>query len=166
MDRPQLAILHDIPGRLRVRLPAGARTEGVADAVTRLPGVAGCRWSPRTRSLLTLYRPAEVAADDLVESIASHADVDLAPAVMSSAAAGVGRTPVAGTVIETVGAVNQRVARATGGALSLGLLVPLALTLWALRDATRGPMRPLPWSTALWYAHGLFRDYNLKPEPD
>jgi hypothetical protein len=57
--------------------------------------------------------------------------------------------------------VNQRVRRATGGRITLGVLIPLALTLWALRDATRGPMRPLPWSTALWYAHGLFRDYNL-----
>jgi hypothetical protein len=163
MDRPQLAILHDIPGRLRIRLPAGARTEGVVDAVTRLRGVAGCRWSPRTRSLLAFYRPGDVAVEDLVESIASHADVDLAP---RHSAADNGRTPVAGAVIETVGALNRRFVRATGGALSLGLLVPLALTLWALRDATRGPMRPLPWSTALWYAHGLFRDYNLKPGPD
>lgn len=168
MDRPQLAILHDITGRLRIRLPAGARTQGIADAVSRLPGVAACHWSPRTRSLLTLYRPGEVVVDDLVASIAAHADVDLAPEAASHSAGGNGHAPsaVAGAVIETFGSLNRRVARATGGSLTLGLLVPVALTLWAVRDATRGPMRALPWSTALWYAHGLFRDYNLTPGPD
>src|SRR5262245_11609344 len=160
MDRPQLAIMHDIPGRLRVRLPAGARTEGVAEAVARLPGVADARWSPRTRSLLALYRTGEVTVDDLVESIAAHADVDLAPApAVSGKTNGRAPTAVAGAVIETFGSANRRITRATGGALSLGLLVPIALTLWALRDIARGPVRALPWSTALWYAHGLFRDY-------
>jgi hypothetical protein len=24
---------------------------------------------------------------------------------------------------------------------------------------------PLAWSTALWYAHGLFRDYSLPASP-
>jgi hypothetical protein len=163
MDRPQLAILHDIPGRLRVRLPRGARTEGVAEAVARLPGVANARWSPRTRSLLALYRAEEVDADDLAQSIATHADVGLAARTShaSGDADGAARAPVAAAVMETVGKVNRRIMSATRGNLSLGLLVPLALTLWALRDATRGPLRPLPWSTALWYAHGLFRDYNL-----
>jgi len=168
MDRPQLAILHDIPGRLRVRLPVGARTDGVADAVSRLPGVADCRWSPRTRSLLTLYRPGQVVVDDLVESIAAQADVDPAPEAGSRSANSNGRAPsaVAGAVIETFASLNRRMARATGGSLSLGLLLPVGLTLWALRDATRGPMGAIPWSTALWYAHGLFRDYNLKPSRD
>src|SRR5262245_52738645 len=104
MDRPQLAIMHDIPGRLRVRLPAGARTEGVAEAVARLPGVADTRWSPRTRSLLAVYRAEEITADDLVESIATHADVDLAPAPAALAKTN-GRAPtaVAAAVIETFG---------------------------------------------------------------
>lgn len=168
MDRPQLAIMHDIPGRLRVRLPAGARTEGVAEAVARLPGVADTRWSPRTRSLLALYRAGEVNVDDLVESIATHAEVEIAPTAPIASGKTNGRAPtvVAGAVMETFGSLNRRIAKATGGSLSLGLLVPIALTLWALRDVTRGPIRALPWSTALWYAHGLFRDYNLTPVND
>ncbi len=165
MDRPQLAIMHDIPGRLRVRLPAGARTEGVAEAVARLPGVADIRWSPGTRSLLALYRAGEVDVDNLVESIAAQAGVEVAPTAPAASGKTNGRAPtaVAGAVIETVGSLNRRITGATGGALSLGLLVPLALTLWAVRDIIRGPIRSLPWSTALWYAHGLFRDYNLTP---
>lgn len=161
MDRPRLAVAHSIPGRLRVRLPPRARTEALQEAVARLPGVTQCRWSPRTRSLLALYRPGEVGAGVLVDSIAAHADVESVPeAPEAPGNGGNGRSPVAAAVIEAVGGLNRRVGRATRGRLTLGVLVPLALTLWAIRDATRGPMRPLPWSTALWYAHGLFRDYN------
>jgi len=162
MDRPQLAVVHSIPGRLRVRLPPHARTEAIQESVARLPGVTQCRWTPRTRSLLALYRPDEVGASVLVDSIAAQADVESAPAVTSAPEPSRnGGSPVAGAVVEAVAGVNQRVRRATRGRITLGILIPLALTLWAIRDATRGPMRPLPWSTALWYAHGLFRDYNL-----
>jgi hypothetical protein len=162
MDRLPLAVVHSIPGRLRVRLPPNARTQAIQESVARLPGVTQCRWSPRTRSLLALYRPDEVGTSVLVDSIAAQADVESAPAVTSAPEPnGNGGSPVAAAVVEAVGGVNRRVRRATRGRITLGVLVPLALTLWAIRDATRGPMRPLSWSTALWYAHGLFRDYNL-----
>jgi hypothetical protein len=118
---------------------------------------------------VAVYRPDEVGAAALVESIAVHADVDPVPDTPTQPRTdgdGNGRSPVAAAVIDTVGTLNRRVGRATRWRLSLGVLVPLALTLWAIRDATRGPMRSLPWSTALWYAHGLFRDYNLPPTGD
>jgi hypothetical protein len=162
MDRLPLAVVHSIPGRLRVRLPPNARTQAIEESVARLPGVTQCRWTPRTRSLLALYRPDEVGAGGLVDSIAAQADVESAPVMTGTAEpSSNGGSPVTAAVVEAVGGVNQRVRRATRGRLTLGVLVPLALTLWAIRDATRGPMRSLPWSSALWYAHGLFRDYNL-----
>jgi hypothetical protein len=162
MDRLPLAVVHSIPGRLRVRLPPNARTQAIEESVARLPGVTQCRWTPRTRSLLALYRPDEVGAGGLVDSIAAQADVESAPVMTGTAEPSInGGSPVTAAVVEAVGGVNQRVRRATRGRLTLGILVPLALTLWAIRDATRGPMRSLPWSSALWYAHGLFRDYNL-----
>jgi len=58
-------------------------------------------------------------------------------------------------------AVNARVAGTTGGAITLGVLVPAVLTLWAAREILRGRAAPLRWSSALWYAHSLFRDYAL-----
>src|SRR5262245_38321903 len=161
MDRQPLAVVHSIPGRLRVRLPPNARTEAIQESVARLPGVTQCRWSPRTRSLLALYRPDEVGAAVLVDSIAAQADVDSAPPVIAPEPRANGTPPVAAAVVETVGGMNQRLHRATGGRLTLGVLLPLALTPSGTPDPTRGPLRPLPWSTALWYAHGLFRDYNL-----
>jgi hypothetical protein len=161
MDRSRLAVVHSIPGRLRVRLPPNARTQALQEAVGRLPGVTQCRWSPRTRSLLALYRPEEVGTEVLVDSIAAQADVDVSPAAIEPESNGHGGSPAVAALVQAVGGLNQRVRRATGGRITLGVLIPLALTLWAIRDATRGPLRPLPWSTALWYAHGLFRDYNL-----
>ena len=37
---------------------------------------------------------------------------------------------------------------------------------WALIEVVRGRTGPLAWSTALWYAHGLYRDYSLPPTRD
>jgi hypothetical protein len=155
-----LAIVHDIPGRLRIRLPATARVTDLEAAVTQLPGVASCRWSPRTRSLLTTYRPDEVAPTAIVNAIVDHAGVDPDPAPFAPEPSA-DRPSLVAAIIESVRGLDRRVGRITGGGFTLGVLVPLALTLWALRDATRGPIQALPWSSALWYAHGLFRDYNL-----
>jgi hypothetical protein len=44
--------------------------------------------------------------------------------------------------------------------------VPLALTIWAGREILRGHAAPLAWSSALWYAHGLFRDYSVPSRED
>jgi hypothetical protein len=157
----RLAIVHDIPGRLRVRLPSTARSEGLESAVKQLRGVVACRWSPQTRSLLTLYQSGEIGADEILETIGDRADVDVDPA----ARPGLGREPagpaLAAATIDAVTAVDQRLRQLTGGALALRVLVPLALVLWAVRDLARGSVNPLPWSSALWYAHGLFRDYTL-----
>jgi hypothetical protein len=63
-------------------------------------------------------------------------------------------------VIGTASDLDRGVRLTTRGLLGLGGLVPVALALWAVAEIARGRMAPLAWSTALWYAHGLFRDYN------
>jgi Heavy metal associated domain 2 len=159
-----VSVVHDMPGRLRLRLPSEANTEGLEDAVRDLPGVATCRWSPSTRSLLIHYVPSENTPEALAQSVAGHAGVPLRArsAVMRiDGRAGAARSPVAASIVESFGELNQRIARTTGGVVDLGLLVPVALTLWAARELVRGQMGPLAWSTALWYAHGLFRDYSM-----
>jgi hypothetical protein len=160
VPREALAILHDIPGRLRVRLPATARIADLEGAVSQLPGVVSSRWSPRTRSLLTTYRPEDIEAETILGAIADQAGVDPAPEPDTAATRRNG-SPVAAALVQTVTGMDRRLGHASGGVFTLGVLVPLALALWAMRDLTRGPIRALPWSTALWYAHGLFRDYNI-----
>jgi Heavy metal associated domain 2 len=153
-----LTVAHDIPGRLRLRLPRQARIEGVTDTIDRLPGAHGCVWSPRTRSLLIHYAPGELTSAEIARVVAEHAALS-PPVLPGGSPVADGRPTIAAAVVETVGELNQGIARRTQGRLDLGLLVPVALTLWALRQLLRGPVRPLAWSSALWYAHGLFRDY-------
>jgi hypothetical protein len=112
------------------------------------------------------YDADVLAAADITRSAAAHAAV--APPEPDEAPRGAqpdGRSPVALAVTDAFGELNQRLSRLTRGRLDLAILVPLGLTLWALRDMTRGPIAPLAWSSALWYAHGLFRDYNPPAAP-
>src|SRR2546427_9839086 len=52
-DAPRaVGIVHDIPARLRLRLPPGARTAGLNAVGGRVTGALGSVWAPRTRSLL------------------------------------------------------------------------------------------------------------------
>ncbi|HKW93522.1 MAG TPA: hypothetical protein VJX92_16625, partial [Methylomirabilota bacterium] len=66
----ELLIVHDIPGRLRLRVPSAAAPADLPGTILQEPGVTGCRWSPRTRSLLVLYRPEAVDAATLTEAVA------------------------------------------------------------------------------------------------
>jgi hypothetical protein len=154
-----LEVVHSIPGRLRVRVPTAADTEGLTEAVTSLPGVISAVWSPLTRGLLVLYDREQADDAAIVGAIADHTQVDVTPPAAPSTNGG--RPTVAGAVSSVFGAVNARVAGTTGGALTLGVLVPAVLTLWAAREILSGRAAPLRWSSALWYAHSLFRDYAL-----
>jgi len=156
-----LAVVHDIPGRLRLRLPRGTTTAELAAVVGRQPGVLDCRWAARTRSLLIQYQPGVTSPSALVEAVATHSGAPAAPPPEPAAADPLPRPPLARAIAGGLAELDRGVARATGGAVDLRLLVPLALAGWALRELLRGQVGPLAWSSALWYAHGLFRDYNL-----
>jgi hypothetical protein len=156
-----LAVVHDIPGRLRLRLPRGTTTAELAAVVSRQPGVIECHWAARTRSLLIQYRPGVTSPSALVEAVAAHSGAPAAPPPGPAPAVAAPRPPLARTIAASLAELDRGVARATRGALDLRLLFPLALAGWALREVLRGQAGPLAWSSALWYAHGLFRDYNL-----
>ena len=163
MSAVQLA--HDIPGRLRVRLPASAAVDAVQAAVGAVPGVRSTTWSPRTRSILVLYEPEAGARDAIVEAIADASGLDAPPTASMPAPVEPGAAVALG-VRQIFGEVDQRVQGATRGLVGLGGLVPVALTAWALAEVVRGRAAPLAWSSALWYAHGLFRDYQVPASRD
>jgi heavy-metal-associated domain-containing protein len=159
-----LEVVHHIPGRLRVRVPPAVRATDLSDAAAALPGVTSVSWSPRTRGLLVLYDRERADESAIVSALAQHAQVEVTRPTHPGAN---GQRPtLAATVASLFGEVNTRVARTTGGALGLGVLVPAVLTLWAARELLRGRAAPLAWSSALWYAHGLFRDYALPSRED
>ena len=165
----ELHVVHSTPGRLRIRVPPPATTGDLAAAVLGEPGVVGSRWSARTRSLLVLYRPDAADADALTDTVARLTGTRREPAANGRDHEPVSAAPGAtltGGLRDTVRVLDQRVQRATRGALGLGGLLPVALIGWALIEVVRGRTGPLAWSTALWYAHGLFRDYSLPPTRD
>jgi hypothetical protein len=49
-----------------------------------------------------------------------------------------------------------------GGMGGLGELAAVLLAKWATREIALGRTESLRWSTALWSAHGLFRDYGVR----
>jgi copper chaperone CopZ len=160
-----IVVAHDIPGRLRVRLPAGADTGSLHAALSTTPGVQSVTWSPRTRSVLVLYDPEQTSRERIVEALEQVSGVEVAPAAETPSAvtSEPGGTLALG-VRQLFGEMDQRVQRATRGLVGLGGLFPVALTAWALTEVVRGRAAPLAWSSALWYAHGLFRDYQV-PAP-
>ena len=153
-----LSVAHVSRGRLRVRIPKDADATGVEDAVAALPGVRSVTWQPRTRGLLVLYDAAAIEPSAVLDVVAEHADVDL-PEIAGPADP---EPPLTTLVARPVADLNQRLHRLSGGLADLRSLAPAALVAWAALELLRGRARPLAWSSALWYAHGLLRDYNVK----
>ena len=165
-----LHVAHEIPGRLRLRLPPGAPSDGLTAAVSAVPGVIGCTWSPRTRSLLVLSDPQHADRGAIVEAVARLTGLER-PVESTNGSPATPVRPEPGTLLATgvreiLGEVDHRVQRASRGLVGLGMLLPLALTTWALTEVVRGRAAPLAWSSALWYAHGLFRDYQVPATQD
>src|SRR5262245_313779 len=79
-----LEVVHRIPGRLRVRVPAAGDAEGLSEAVAALPGVTSVTWSPLTRRLLVLYDRARADDTAIVAAIADHAQLDVSSAAAPS----------------------------------------------------------------------------------
>jgi hypothetical protein len=161
-----LTIVHALPGRVRLRLPAAPDDDGLASAVSALDGVAACTWSPRTRGLLVRYDPHVTDAATIVHQVALHTGIDAPAEATGHAGNGLAAVPQLKLVVPALFAqVNQRLAHATRGAIDLGSGIPVLLVAWAVLELVRGRTAPLAWSSALWYAHGLFRDYNDLDRP-
>lgn len=158
-----LGVVHDIPGRLRLRLPPGAGSAGLTDVIDQLPGAQGTLWSPRTRSLLIHYDPDVLNAADIERAVAEHADLTLPDDDAPADQAADGRSPVAAALSDTFSNVNARIAQRTRGRVDLPMLLSIGLLFWAGRQLLRGPVTALSWTSAIWYAHGLFRDYHGPP---
>lgn len=162
-----LHVAHDIPGRLRLRLPLGTPTEGLQTAVAAEDGVTACTWSARTRSLLVLYDPEHADRAAILDAVVRVTGLESPGATAN----GHPVRPEPGTALtqgvrDLFGEVDHRVQRLTRGVVGLGALFPVALTAWAVTEVVRGRAAPLAWTSALWYAHGLFRDYQVDVTTD
>lgn len=158
-----IAVAHALPGRVRLRVPPRTDGEALAGTVSALEGVIACQWSPRTCGLLVSYDHHATDLATILEHVADETGLE-SPAVDDAGrlSAVNGGSPSPALAVPTLfRQANQRVADATRGTLDLASGIPLALVVWAAIELWRGRAAPLAWSSALWYAHGLFRDYNL-----
>src|SRR5262245_8761043 len=142
-------MVHHIPGRLRLRVPAGLAADPLGDAIRDLPGVRSCTWTPRTRSLLVLYEPGTATEESIVSAIEEHGAVVVPPEISDSTSSepsgsqSVSRNSsepptLAGVVMDAFGQIDRRVRHATHGTMGLGEVVPLGLALWAVRELVLG----------------------------
>ena len=152
-------VVHHSRGRLRLRV-SDADGETMAEAMRSVQGIRSAAWSPRTRGLLVLYDPDSVTADAILEAVADHADLGEEAVGWDDSPRPAAPPTVATAISGPVSEIEQRVRRSTHGLLGLGVIIPAVLTLWAVSEIVRGRVTPLSWRSALWYAHGLFRDYN------
>jgi hypothetical protein len=156
--KAHLAVIHNIPGRLRVRLPLGVQVPGLEKQLRAHPGVKTYRHSPRARSVLLEYEPTETTAETLLELMASIAGIDVDPL---EAGPGGLPAPLSHTITRAVSSLNAEIAKRTSYHLDMRTLLALSLGAWAATQIVRGRARSLPWSTALWYAYELFRHHTL-----
>src|SRR5262245_8521373 len=154
-----IRIVHSIPGRLRLRLPAHVDAELVTHSVQDLAGGVSCVSALRTRGLLVLYRP-EVSIEAILEAVREGAGDSALVESRTDASDEAG--PVLGAAVSGAAIqLDRGVRQVTGNLVGLGGLIPAALVIWAVRELMLGCAAPLAGSSALWSAHGLFRDYNI-----
>src|SRR5262245_10266954 len=159
-DRDGLVrVVHHIRGRLRLRAPSSVG-ETLSEALRAAPGVRSVVWSTRTRGLLVLYDPDTTTMHAVLDTVSEHAELEAAAPQPDAIGGAQPPATVARAVVGTMTELDRRVQRSTAGTLRLATLIPTALALWAVSEIVRGRVAPLSWSSALWYAHGLFRDYN------
>ena len=150
----RLAVVHNITGRLRVRLPADSEPGDLEKHLRAHDGVTSCRYDPRTRSLLIQYGPGEVSLEQLLNQIRSITGAEADP---EESADIVPATPLSKVVKGAVSSLNLRISDRTARQLNVRMIVALSLAGWSIGQIVRGRAKPLEWSTAFWYAYELFR---------
>lgn len=150
----RFVVEHALPGRLRLRLPSDVDLQPLIEAFKTRPGILEVTGSPTTGGMLIRFDPARVDVGTLLGVLDEHA----LEAQISD------RAPAPGTLAEAVTsavvALDEKVKDVTRSAIGLGTLVPMGLLTWAAREIALGRARPLAWTSAIWYAHGVLRDYD------
>lgn len=79
--------LHEIPGRIRVKIPAMKRNPALAEEVCAfslgIHGVTSAVPNTLTGSLIVLYDPERTSSDEILEALDRHKYFDRARAVTS-----------------------------------------------------------------------------------
>jgi heavy-metal-associated domain-containing protein len=160
-------LAHHLPGRLRVRIPAGARNPPVLDqikaSIASVPGVRRVDVNTAIGSMVVHYDAAQT--DDFIETVKRHgldtklfelvdpeigAVAEAVDAIEAETEELAAHSATARTLVQFVSGLNDEVKRATNNALDLKVLVPLTLAGYSLLHH-RSKL-----STPMWVTLGLF----------
>jgi copper chaperone CopZ len=156
----QVQVVHASPGRIRVKVPksavGSAALRDAEQALSAQPGVRQVRVNPAAASVVVDYDPEAVSLPALFAAIA-RAGVTIEPVDARKEGSRSTDGLYLGKPVEKVaGAANQQVAKLTGGAADLRVLVPVGLGALALREILSGRLGAAPWYTLLWWTFDSF----------
>jgi len=171
-----ITVVHAIPGRLRLKVdkvkgdPAFAQK--AEDTLGQVSGIERVEAKPLTGSVLIYYDLAKLLATGaftaltdgfaaLFPEIEQEAFGLEAESLMQHLATGAVPQPTV-SAMESLGALNTRVAELTGG-LDLKLLAPLALLFLGFRSLLTSKQKTFPaWYDYLWFGFSTFVMLNLR----
>jgi len=169
-----IKLVHAIPGRVRVKIAQlRDNPEFAREICQRLSGVRGIRQieaNPLTGSLLVLYDLEEMtsleslfALSEIVTPLFPGLDMAQLEEWLGQSGNGPGApASLASSIPATLGALNARVRKATGG-LDLKLLLPLTLFVLGVRGLLAKNV-PFPaWYDLWWFSFSTFFILN-RPE--
>lgn len=148
-------IVHNTPGRLRLRLPRPALADSaqpLPETLAVVPGVQQVRLGLAASSLLVLYDPASVGVAALTEALHQAgvhvtAEAEIEPAPL----AGDGPSAASQAINRVAAQFDARVGRATGNVFDLRTLIPLGIGALAVREILLGRLHAAPWYTLVWW---------------
>jgi hypothetical protein len=163
-------VVHASPGRIRVRVPREALSDGALReaerALAALPGVREVRKNPLASSIVINYDAHALDLPALLAAIAQAGVTFVTPsdAREDSTDAAAESTSLARSLTAFFDKADRRLADATSGAADLRTLVPLGLAVLAAREVLAGRVTAAPWYALLWYAVDSFIKLQ-KPGP-
>lgn len=153
MSAPEALISHQIPGRVRIKVPSqkenGEYFSALENAFSQMKGVESIKSNPLTASVLFMGKNCDSA------SIAEQGEkngvfrmVDTIPK----------KTVLPQKVTEPIRSLNACLGRLTSGEVDFAGILFLILLATGAVQILRGRFNSPPWYTAYWYAFGVFRN--------
>ena len=167
MEMRRGRIVHEIPGRVRIRVNRGELTDGsvreLEAGLAALGGFQRVQVSPSTGSVLISYNPVEVELPVLLERLRLAGLLDVT--VLDPNVPLPKEVPVSLSAQRVQHALNNadvRVSQLTGGRWDLRSIMPLVLGALALRQLLTGAgqITAAPWYVLAWYAFDSFLKLN------
>jgi hypothetical protein len=152
-------VAHEMPGRMRLRLPRSADIDAIAQRLESLLASrsgAGVERRPSVVSLVIHYPPRELDSRELVEDLLPQAGIELERRTGASDPGPGSETAVASSIFDSLRSANRRVATATCGRFDLRDAVPLTLIGLGLRKVVAHQTTPVPWYNLLYYGYAAF----------